>query len=370
MKKLYIHIGLSKTGTSAIQSWLSLNADKLKKQGIMYADLNPSAKKGKITSGNGVELFRACEREDWVEVGRLIEDVYLGEDKVGIVSSETLQNISKQAIEKIKFYGINNGIEVKVIAYARSVYELIYSNYLQGVKRHGYSIEFECGRNLTYKQQRTFLENFSSTFEDQFVLLNYDMAKENLFESIANVIGFEKEDFIVKNKKVNRSLTFEETEILRELNKLHQGRFSTEISDYIIAERPDLPTKVYYTENHLDAVEKNSKDDLAWINENLSPIGGDIQITLGSVEDCVYHKENASSEDKLIIIDSVISWVKSRTENSPDFVNFIRDFAVFIESYNIEKSFELMSVALKYRPDGPFIKKKCEYYKTMLEGVA
>ncbi len=57
MKELFIHIGLSKTGSSAIQSWLSLNSEKLRLKGVDYADLSPSAKEGKITAGNGVDYI-------------------------------------------------------------------------------------------------------------------------------------------------------------------------------------------------------------------------------------------------------------------------------------------------------------------------
>ena len=53
MRTLYLHIGLGKTGSSALQSWLSLNAELLSKQGIDYADLVPEVKYGESLSGNG-----------------------------------------------------------------------------------------------------------------------------------------------------------------------------------------------------------------------------------------------------------------------------------------------------------------------------
>ena len=60
MKTLYLHIGLGKTGSSALQSWLSLNAELLSKQGIDYADTVPEVKYGESLSGNGSALHDAC----------------------------------------------------------------------------------------------------------------------------------------------------------------------------------------------------------------------------------------------------------------------------------------------------------------------
>jgi hypothetical protein len=49
------------------------------------------------------------------------------------------------------------------------------------------------------------------------------------------------------------------------------------------------------------------------------------------------------------------------------FVNFIRDFAVFMEKKNITDSFRLMSKAHQLRPNGPFIKKKLDIYNIQVD---
>ena len=52
--RVYLHIGLPKTGSSAIQSWLSAHSKDLAGVGVTYADLMPKAKLEQISGGNGL----------------------------------------------------------------------------------------------------------------------------------------------------------------------------------------------------------------------------------------------------------------------------------------------------------------------------
>lgn len=365
MKELFIHIGLSKTGSSAIQSWLSLNLVKLEHQGINYADLSPSAKEGKVTAGNGVALFQACNQLDWLEVERLILQVYFGNQEKAIISSETLQNIKPDAISKINEIAKLNNIKVHIIAYARSVYELLYSNYLQGVKRHGFSFKFGEREKLSYKPQREFLENYYNVFKSQLILINYDSEKNDIFGSFSKFINFDQTDFEVKNKKVNRSLTFSEAEMLTIANGIHGGFFSTEISDYIINLKPDIKTSVFYSEELLDSVIENSKDDLNWINTNLNPHGGSIEICLPRQ---ISHNGD-SFVSKHEVVESIVKWARlygANFKNKDKITHFLRDFATSLEGKNLHSSYVLMCEAQVLRPNGPFINNKIlEYAKEL-----
>jgi hypothetical protein len=104
MKHLFLHIGLGKTGSSALQSWLSLNAETLSRQGIDYADLIPEAKHGEVSSGNGYALYRACVGQDFDEVEKLITSTYFfdPENNVSIISCELLQGIRPSYIKKFR----------------------------------------------------------------------------------------------------------------------------------------------------------------------------------------------------------------------------------------------------------------------------
>lgn len=58
-RKLWVHVGHGKTGSSFIQSVLATNAPLLKEHGILYPvhDSFESAKKGFISTGNGELLI-------------------------------------------------------------------------------------------------------------------------------------------------------------------------------------------------------------------------------------------------------------------------------------------------------------------------
>lgn len=355
MKELYIHIGLSKTGSSAIQSWLSLNSQKLKQQGFDYADLNPSAKEGKITAGNGVLLFHACNAANWEEVERLILTVYFVKQHKAIISSETLQNISPVAIQKIKNICDGNNIKINIIAYARSVYELLYSNYLQGVKRHGFTFRFGEKEGMGYKPQRRFLENYYNVFESDLKVLNYDTYKNNIYNSFAKLLGIDENNFLVKNKKVNRSLTFVESEVLRKMNELHNGVFSTEISDYIISLSPEISTAVFYNKELRDKTRNNAKDDLDWINNNLIHDGDFIKL---ENSDAVVEKQKLEALDETQVLNEVVVWAlnKKVEKQSKEFIDFLCKLAMFLESDCLENSILLVKKASELDEENEYIK--------------
>jgi len=63
MRTLYLHIGASKTGTSALQVAFARNAKALRGRGLHYPGKNQDAMDGKITSGNG--LLRSISTPRW-----------------------------------------------------------------------------------------------------------------------------------------------------------------------------------------------------------------------------------------------------------------------------------------------------------------
>ena len=60
MKKLYLHVGCGKTGSSALQVWLSQIAGELEKTGILYPLHGATPLDDyTISSGNGERLVEA-----------------------------------------------------------------------------------------------------------------------------------------------------------------------------------------------------------------------------------------------------------------------------------------------------------------------
>ena len=63
MKKLIVHVGHGKTGSSFLQSIFALNSDRMAQLGILYPEhiSNAMARRGHITSGNGNILLETNE---------------------------------------------------------------------------------------------------------------------------------------------------------------------------------------------------------------------------------------------------------------------------------------------------------------------
>ncbi|WP_061007998.1 glycosyltransferase [Vibrio sp. CUB2] len=374
MKQLYIHIGLSKTGSSALQSWLSLNSTRLKEQGIDYADLSPTAKDGKITAGNGVQLYQACNSESWEEVERLIKNVYFNSNDRALISSETLQGLQTESIKEIKRICDSNNIKITVVAFARSVYELLYSNYLQGVKRHGFTFEFGEKQHLNYKDQRQCLECFYNEFGSEFILANYDQHKNSLISFFAEILKVDVTGFKEMKSKINRSLTFDESFLLKEMNILHDGRYSTEISDFLINSDNNKETKVLYNPDIFDAVYANSIDDIEWINSNLLNTTHSDRLTI-----CTNHSHMIARDVKLTedLISVIYDWAFQRKiqQDRKHFVDFLIKFSSWCESKSLRIAYKVLALAKYYRPEGPYIsnrleKLKKEVFNSLRVGIA
>ncbi len=375
MRRVIIHIGLGKTGTSSIQAWLSLNADRLLKQDIYYADLNPAAKQGNITSGNGVPLVEACQTGQVKKIKSCFRKYYCERwrlfraRKTALVSSESFQDLNLEQIALLEATLTSLGYEVSVIAYVRSAYEFLYSSYLQGIKRHGFTHLFSQNPGGDYSRQKNILFHYRDIFGERFQVGHYDGIKSDILPDFARRAGIEPLGLIPLDQKVNRSLTYEEAQCLLKMNRLHKGAFSTELSDYLIARDPVKPTRPYYTEALVKKVTRRVRENVGHINaEFFSHSQQTIQEVLDWKSNLTSMPENLPPES--IDFSPVVEWCLSRPrideEKQELFVDFVRDFALFIEPVDLPKACSLMSLALELRPNGPLIRRKVIEYQQAL----
>jgi hypothetical protein len=144
-KEMIIHIGLGKCGSSSLQSFFTLNAERLSSLGIFYPELevdsSEKARKGEATAGNGGRLacslldekhffYAKGKREKLENLKSMISS--REEDKV-LISSEMFSALNKaQALEFIET--INAwGLETNIVCYIRRQDELAVSSYIQGL---------------------------------------------------------------------------------------------------------------------------------------------------------------------------------------------------------------------------------------------
>ncbi|PIE56685.1 MAG: ABC transporter [Desulfobulbus propionicus] len=75
---------------------------------------------------------------------------------------------------------------------------------------------------------------------------------------------------------------------------------------------------------------------------------------------------NELTEEYIKKVDGIIKNLEFKGK-SCEIIDTLRDTAVYFEKRNLKKSYVLMAIAAKIRPNGPFIKKRIDYYKSIIE---
>lgn len=162
MKKLYVHAGMPKCGTSALQVFWAQNSDELRRNGIDYLPLGDlsAATAGEITSGNAGPLARSMYPAEHTakkgskksHIDELIKSILDSPCEQLLISSELFMMVPIPELKKFKSELDAAGIEVIYTYYVRRQDQSILSTYMQRVKRHGYSAYPEEHVRKVYKK--------------------------------------------------------------------------------------------------------------------------------------------------------------------------------------------------------------------------
>ena len=190
MSTVYLHIGMPKTGTSALQMFLPMNQEQLQKKGFFYPEMPfrfPNV--GIRRNGHFLTLWEnKADAPEW-EQGFLAVQEALREHENIILSDENIW--SKQRLDRFweevmeGFAGI--GAKLKVIAYLRSQDDQVESNWNQKVK------------DKKTRMQITFAQFMK---EERYYYMPFDYGK--VLDRISSYIGrdnliirvYEKQQFV------------------------------------------------------------------------------------------------------------------------------------------------------------------------------
>lgn len=216
MKKVYLHIGRHKTGTSSIQNFVVENLPLLKNHNILYPE---SGRVG--VAHHAIADMCSYQRErqndaiiDFENIS-IIKDLQSEIDNSDgdiLISSEAFQNSNPTQIKKIF-----HKYDVQILVYLRNQIDYLASSYAQKVWATNYckSMEeyFESNFNVDYFD---FLMNWERSFPGKISVSLYD--KNRLLENdvvvdfFANMLNKKDSTFlsVVQNRKTinsNPSLT-------------------------------------------------------------------------------------------------------------------------------------------------------------------
>lgn len=404
MKNLYLHIGCGKTGSSALQVWLHKNADDFLKEGIFYPRFDEIKNDYQITSGNGVRpSVDILEKESF---GTVLSAFANGAKNV-LFSSENFQKLGRRELKFVREKCTENGIKIHVLAFVRDVYDMIFSTYMQMVKRSNCSKSFyDYAKGLKKIQQFEVVKLWGEFFPD-IKLVHYDSHKKNLCRPFMEWLGLQDAKISEMSKnKVNRSLDLDEAEFLRLINKVYTNKFndlslsfSARISDSIILNNPEKKSKILLDERILNE-----------LNDNFRPVVDDFNKRFFGGVDCisifnpdgklfdtnvpVFPEFVEATVQALVFLTSSIETkgvhdvvMKQFSENinfssgtstesdgqlkieDARVANLLRDHAIKLEQTEFSAAYILMLAAGVLRPNGDFIKKKISSYRDKAKKV-
>jgi hypothetical protein len=242
-RRLILHIGAPKTGTSAIQRFLASNIENLRLIGMDYLNAEPP-RADFHTTGNGLPIFLYFER---AEVGpKKLESLvngYFGAQRTAIVSSELLSSIAAVGWRHIIDACQAQNITPFVIYYVRNVYPFYISTYNQAVKHDGVTESFEefVERNSVFNcaDRLTFITELIGA--NCLNVAHYESEQKNICEHFFSLISptAHKSSFELHAARVNRSLDEAELRLMRIANQYPKAQFPGELSNILISSDPN-----------------------------------------------------------------------------------------------------------------------------------
>lgn len=235
-KTLYLHIGQPKTGTSALQAFLSMNRELLREKGVYYpvldGDFVVREKKGAM-SGNAVNLRKlACPLEQFgkaqLEYVQKIGELFVRDNTI-LLSSEAVwwENHAKSICENLKLL-LGEHTVIKVIVYLRRQDDELESIWNQEVKASCYTKNCQAYVK-EHIQSYDYYERLSSVADvigkENMVVRIYDTCRftdgVRIFEDFLSVFGIDDiSDFKKQQFQTNPSIGKSVVEIKRILNQI------------------------------------------------------------------------------------------------------------------------------------------------------
>jgi hypothetical protein len=265
-KRIYIHIGWHKTGSSSIQDFLLRNRQKLIDQEKTYFP-----EEGLLICAHHpiVWAFQNKKTSPWgsIEIPpegpeKYIKDIHESAESKGcgtiVLSSEEFCILNNKQISNLHAALENNSFDVIIIAYIRRQDNLIESAYNMEVKWWGTRLRMTFSE---YVKARTPYINYTAIVKrwaDVFGINNViirPFSQEKLVGGdvridFCNTLKIDCNKLAITEERMNDSLASQTLEFLRSMNNLEMSR---EVKEKIVAKlfeyekREKLPKCVFFT---------------------------------------------------------------------------------------------------------------------------
>jgi hypothetical protein len=401
MKKIYLHIGMPKTGTTAIQLFLKDNERALKKHNIVFPQdyMNLNVKEEfELSCGNLANFFMGFSNDNRALKIKELHDKY--EQDIIISSERIWSNFATQGDDFLKtLKSICSDAEIIIIVYLRKQVDFFESMYLEEIKcwkeiRSIYEIE----RNSNYSLQLEYVKLLAQLVElfgrEQCNIRLYEKKEwknQNLIEDFLDAIGIEDvNEFVFSSEKINFSLDKLASSLKRQINQtsygpreisktflvpllkstqLHAENGRTELTySYFSPDEKDEFMKQYGEENHFIAREFFGRESIFEGNSNVKKYEDASLQEI--VEEMIYVFSSVEIENSVSIkksqrrvntVDKKIEKLQTKLENVEK--DLKEDLSIEKEEYRNE-ILELKNIVDRYESHIEILEKE---YKEAIE---
>lgn len=304
--KLVLHIGSTKTGTSAIQSALVRNRDTLRARGVLVPPgrRDEKAEAGRVTGGNGwmLHAFKSRFRKQpnvalkrlKARLGEVLADTSAN---TVVFSSEALGGYEAQQLTELKSVLDQYFDDVQIVYFVRHLTDHAISRYSEYVKRRGMKKAFSEFAATYEAPFKAALENYETVFgRDAITCLLYEDVRDRIFDTFLETIDVPSDGLEIP-KSVNRSLTADEIEVFRAINakgfdRIHIAKI---IEDFAFNTRKTGRRYPAIPKASIKSIEDNHRDVLEFVNARLkSP--SRLQAASGEILDIACDREEPDEQ--------------------------------------------------------------------------
>jgi len=404
MKKVILHIGSHKTGTSSIQSSIkNYNFKKIK--AAVFPSINHSIPMYTIFSKNflNYHVWKKKGYSNTQIIKKKKEFLNILNEQINdqtydtlIISGEDISNLDQEdKILLINFFK-NNKLDLEIVYFIRNPIDFCISSYQERIKGGLNEIKnhFQNFSSSNFNTVLPFLKNLS---EDSVHIYSYDDSIKE-YGDIVNAFSYYLNLSNLSNIRNNESLTEISLKIIYRLNNIPfktlgndkkfnaRKKMRNELINYFTKNDYKQINKKIFTENLKINLKENEINllkkynfDTSFLNNKNHNIDNIIKyLNEFNIEDRIEFNKFCSQFILTDIIEKIslnslilCLYLKFLYTDENDFINALRNEAISFEkkNFNFYKiyCYELMLMASYLRPKGVFIQKKLSKYNNHLK---
>ncbi len=311
-KRLIVHAGGSKTGSTAIQNYCELNIKTLIESGFSYQNAEGLTHTYQFTSGNGKPLFDALQAGALTETD--IDNVvcgYWGACDAAICSSEYFEVLGVEGWKKLWESTQRLNASLTVIYFVRSVVPFLLSAYDQAIKHHGEFKtleEWSSDAGIRWNHVDALRRMESESEHLDLKVLYFDHCKQTLLDSFFAAIDCPLTPTASNRQTVNRSLTAIERQALRDMNKSLGYLYSAEITSFLIGSAPEVVSEpASYSQFWLEKIVEKYHNDVLWVNNRFFQCNQVVEILPASLS-AAKRVPDSIQQTKSEVSEKILQW--------------------------------------------------------------